>query len=312
MGGQAGGAAGSGGAAGKGGPAGYSGGGDWGKGGFPGVGGGIGDGGGPGEGGMDPGGAGGMGALVCDDPGCGHSLCEAGDKLPASCSPCAALLCAQDPYCCEQAYDAQCQMTAVELCGCSCDPVMPPMGGQPTCTVPEPSPSAGACVVIGDPITCNPVTNAGCTNPGEACDLTNGGYTCYPGDNTVAVCGACGQNNKYCQPGSTCINGTTCARYCCDDTDCGAGFCDKTQAVAGVGVCLTPGAGGAGGDPGGASGAGGDAGSGGEAGAGDTGAGGDAGAAGGGSAGEAGASGAAGTGRSGQGGGAGEGGKAGG
>jgi hypothetical protein len=216
---------------------------------------------------MDPGGEGGMGPFVCDGPTCGHLLCDIGDKLPADCSPCAAAICQMDSYCCEQSFDGQCQATAAMLCGCSCGMMPPPRGGQAVCTIPLPAPSGGACIKVDGSmadIACNPVTSAECTNPGESCDLTDKGYICYGGDNTAKVCEPCGQNNKYCSPGFTCIQGQ-CAAYCCDDGDCGGGICDKTMTLAGAGVCLSSGVGGQGGAGGaGGPGGGGAAGQGGE------------------------------------------------
>lgn len=98
------------------------------------------------------------------------------------------------------------------------------------------STGAGGAGGAGLDVTCNPVTNAGCSD-GDACETeadTSGqslfGFVCYPGPNTVADCGSCdptGQNPPYCAPGSICFPidqaGTMgqCAHYCCSDADCG-------------------------------------------------------------------------------------------
>jgi len=150
-----------------------------------------------------------------------------------------------------------------------------------TCSVPEAPPSKGACVTLGGAIECNPITNEGCdVAAGEACDVTQSGYECYPTENVNALCSDCGDKAGYCKPGLTCGPGQYCARYCCDDTDCGGATCDKKQGYPGfVGICTgmsmggTGGGGGAGGagGGGGAGGAGGGGGAGGAGGAGGTG-----------------------------------------
>ena len=52
-------------------------------------------------------------------PGCVHDVCEAGDKLDASCSDCASNVCGQDAYCCDTAWDATCASEAQSACGCN-------------------------------------------------------------------------------------------------------------------------------------------------------------------------------------------------
>jgi hypothetical protein len=94
-----------------------------------------------------------------------------------------------------------------------------PVQLQPTCsgfsTV-----SAGTC--YGD-TPCNPVTNVGCATAGEACDIAESGFQCYPPPNDIAVCGVCG-DGAFCAPGNVCVNGQ-CLHYCCTDGDCGSGKC---------------------------------------------------------------------------------------
>jgi hypothetical protein len=146
--------------------------------------------------------------------------------------------------------------TGCELNGLPCSPA---------CDAADMAPSGGSCVPIGGDIQCNPVTNEGCDSAaGEACDLTQSGFTCYPAPNIENICGACGgQGESFCAAGLTCIG--TCARFCCDDSDCGTGFCfkDPFAEIASVGVCvLGDGTGGSGG-MGGAGGEGGSGGSGG-------------------------------------------------
>jgi hypothetical protein len=93
----------------------------------------------------------------------------------------------------------------------------------PTCTGVT-STSGGSCY----PSTpCNPMTNAGCTTAGAACDIAENGFQCYDPPNDVALCGACGEG-AYCQPGSVCID-SQCLHYCCTDADCGSGKCYDLQ-----------------------------------------------------------------------------------
>ncbi|HET6610516.1 MAG TPA: hypothetical protein VFG83_00930 [Kofleriaceae bacterium] len=47
---------------------------------------------------------------------CAHSECDEGDGLEASCSACAATVCADDDFCCDSSWDGQCVSKAKELC----------------------------------------------------------------------------------------------------------------------------------------------------------------------------------------------------
>lgn len=104
--------------------------------------------------------------------------------------------------------------------------------------LPAAPPSAGSCVTISATTMCNPVTNAGCTTAGYACDVSETGYTCYGPPNTRTLCQTCSAAEGYCEPGHRCVGGK-CGQYCCDDADCGAtGHCDTTLAEGGIGVCV--------------------------------------------------------------------------
>lgn len=48
---------------------------------------------------------------------CAHALCTAGAKLTASCDPCAQTICAQDSFCCQSQWDAQCVGEVASICG---------------------------------------------------------------------------------------------------------------------------------------------------------------------------------------------------
>jgi V8-like Glu-specific endopeptidase len=52
---------------------------------------------------------------------CAHSLCSQGTTLKTSCDPCAATICAQDPYCCQTKWDAQCVGEVATICGKTCN-----------------------------------------------------------------------------------------------------------------------------------------------------------------------------------------------
>jgi hypothetical protein len=51
---------------------------------------------------------------------CSHTACDKGPALAESCSPCAAAVCAQDPFCCATKWDNLCVSEANQLCGAEC------------------------------------------------------------------------------------------------------------------------------------------------------------------------------------------------
>jgi hypothetical protein len=56
-----------------------------------------------------------------DGPGvCSHDVCTMGDTLDASCSPCAAAVCAADSYCCDALWDTACVDLVGSVCETSC------------------------------------------------------------------------------------------------------------------------------------------------------------------------------------------------
>lgn len=113
---------------------------------------------------------------------CAHAICTAGAKLTATCDPCAQTICAKDPYCCQNQWDAQCVGEVASVCG------------KTTCTA---SPGGGATTPPADP--CGGVTYAGkcssntvvwcensalkqinCSSGNKTCgfDSANGYYNC--------------------------------------------------------------------------------------------------------------------------------------
>jgi hypothetical protein len=91
--------------------------------------------------------------------------------------------------------------------------------------------------------SCNPVTNDGCADAGQACDLDQDGvYVCFPTPVAAPLCAGCSnENGPFCAGTLHCLEqgGTaSCARYCCDDGDCGGGMCDTSSVPGGVGLCV--------------------------------------------------------------------------
>jgi len=184
---------------------------------------------------------------TCLETKCCDTLAACGDVLDC-------IACLSDPDPNSTACTAQNQDPAQALYNCAdtnCNAECL-AGGEappPACDAPATSPSAGSCITIGGKNECNPVTNAGCTGAGEACDLNQAGdgYECYPAPNTQTLCQDCSSSIGFCQGGMTCFG--KCMKYCCADTDCGSGTCDKSaslQLAAGVGVCVLAGDGGVG------------------------------------------------------------------
>jgi hypothetical protein len=119
-------------------------------------------------------------------------------------------------------------------------------GGGGTVTLP-----AGCVTDSTVTVECNPITNAGCTGAGEACDYGqdqqgNTGLSCFPPPNDVPPNGSCdNQSGPYCQPKYHCAQSGdagagACKRFCCATSDCGgSGTCTPFSASLGtLGVCI--------------------------------------------------------------------------
>jgi hypothetical protein len=78
---------------------------------------------------------------------CAHPICAAGVALTAACDPCATLVCASDPWCCAQMWDATCVGEVTSICGNSCQAPPPPDAGTSTCV--HPVCAAGAALASG-------------------------------------------------------------------------------------------------------------------------------------------------------------------
>lgn len=75
-----------------------------------------------GEGTCDEGGTGGAGGggPGPDPDECAHDTCAEGEALDATCSDCATDVCAEDPYCCDVAWDEACLDVAKTVATCEC------------------------------------------------------------------------------------------------------------------------------------------------------------------------------------------------
>jgi hypothetical protein len=81
-------------------------------------------------------------------PVCSHAICSAGEPLVAACDPCATLLCASDPYCCSDSWDATCVGEVGSICGQTCGAPPPPADAGPS-TCAHPTCAAGSALVSG-------------------------------------------------------------------------------------------------------------------------------------------------------------------
>jgi len=87
---------------------------------------------------------------------------------------------------------------------------------------------------------CNPMTNENCdTAGGEACDMGENGFECFPAPNEVPVGGDCNNSaGPYCEAKLHCT-GSKCEKWCCADSDCtGDTKCIAFDATMGtIGTC---------------------------------------------------------------------------
>jgi V8-like Glu-specific endopeptidase len=113
---------------------------------------------------------------------CSHAICSTGAKLVASCDTCAAKICAQDSYCCNNSWDATCVKEVASICSQSCS------GG----TTPTPPPPAGTCshalCTKGSKLTstCNTCVKQICAQDSYCCN-TAWDATCV--GEVASVCG---------------------------------------------------------------------------------------------------------------------------
>lgn len=55
-------------------------------------------------------------------PACGHFACQQGAPMAASCDPCVAAICAQNPSCCSSSWNATCVQQVTSICRLTCNP----------------------------------------------------------------------------------------------------------------------------------------------------------------------------------------------
>jgi hypothetical protein len=112
-------------------------------------------------------------------PACAHSTCASGVALSPSCSPCAATVCAVDPYCCQTSWDETCVGEGKSLCTGSCETVVPDAGpsacSHPVCAV-------GIALVA----TCDSCAQAVCAADAFCC---SGGWDATCVGEAVTICG---------------------------------------------------------------------------------------------------------------------------
>jgi len=204
------------------------------------------------------------GVCPSPDPVCGDGFCDFGEDCslcPEDCGSCAGdccsdngsigcvdpdvvdCVCAADPYCCENTWDAECASKVEELgCGACTEPAYcgdgycdfgDDCGNCPqdcgTCPEPEPYCGDGICDA-GD--TCgNCAQDCGACPPPEP--FCGDGYCDFGDDcgNCPADCGACPAPEPFCGDG-VCDAGDTCGNC---PQDCGA--CPPPEPFCGDGYC---------------------------------------------------------------------------
>ncbi|MBW2453336.1 MAG: hypothetical protein JRI68_02445 [Deltaproteobacteria bacterium] len=170
---------------------------------------------------------------------CDHSPCDTGNALSASCDTCAASVCANDPYCCDTAWDSVCVSEVAQYCGtntCSGG------GGGSGCVHSECAAgdalvaSCSTCataVCNADPYCCNTAWDSVCVNQVDQYCGTNtcgggggggGGCAhseCISGDPLVSSCSPCATD--VCAQDSYCC--TTAWDSICTDIAKNSGSC---------------------------------------------------------------------------------------
>lgn len=235
-----------------------------------GAGGSIGKGGAGGGGGTGTGGKGGNPGTFCGDSicdpneacntcpkdcgpcgnNCSHDVCTAGPPLGQNCGKCAAVVCQQDPFCCESFWDATCVSEASQCAPCGGGTAG--SGGAPaqdcqSCAIGSCGPQVNACLqddecqgCLGsaDPscfvnprvkdlvvCTCNGSCAASCA---EECKVFGGGTggTGGAGGGTGGSAGAGGGPSSICGDG-ICDGQETCGSCGndCGSCDCAHGVC---------------------------------------------------------------------------------------
>jgi len=143
---------------------------------------------------------------------CPHDPCVTGAPLGPQCGACANNVCQNDPFCCQNNWDAGCVAEAEQLCGLDCG--MCNQDGQ-------------ACMVGAD--CCSGTCNGGlcvqtCQPDGQMCSTF---ADCCSNNCSGGVCGGmCQPDGSFCQDGSGCCSGT-----------CVLGFCGFSQCPSDGSTC---------------------------------------------------------------------------
>ncbi len=175
-----------------------------------------------------------------------HDVCQTDGPLNPSCSVCANTVCAQDAFCCQQAWDNLCVQEAENLCGANCgmcvaDGGMCAMGtnccsGNCSAGICSPpcQPDGGSCMNFNE--CCSGVCAQGacitqcspngsmCTLPSDCCDgMCNGGVCGAPQcPMTGQPCADC-TASKCCNQLQGCLGDPTCTQDVACVIQCVAG-----------------------------------------------------------------------------------------
>ena len=113
---------------------------------------------------------------------CAHDICQTGEALTPDCDPCVSQICAQDPFCCEVAWDFTCRSEVTSICGNTC----PALPCHDPCETGGPMPSdCDPCVsqiCAQDPFCCEVEWDASCVS--EVTSIC--GNTCPAGTLTAS------------------------------------------------------------------------------------------------------------------------------
>jgi hypothetical protein len=118
--------------------------------------------------------------------GCSHDFCNVGGPLTDNCDPCAASVCASDPFCCAQQWDTRCVQEAANGCGLQCSVCSHDLCAQGTPLETGCDPCVSA-VCASDPYCCANTWDQRCidesqTTCGLACAASRDGGTAPSGD----------------------------------------------------------------------------------------------------------------------------------
>jgi len=160
-------------------------------------------------------------------PTCGHDVCATGGAIASTCNQCVTDVCAHDPYCCNNSWDAACVNEVATYCGAhycqaSC------INEHSQCTSGPPlNGASSACagnVCAHDPYCCTTQWDSICTSEvasycGFTCNNTCSHSECATGGALANGCDFCVSNvcahDSYCCTtgwDATCVNEV--ATYC--------------------------------------------------------------------------------------------------